>query len=183
MTAGVVPTSRRSGGSPARRLLVAVPLAIVGFLLLAERVPELEAAMVAFAGGPLASTADHAVLVVPTGTHQTLSVRLSASCSALSIVIGCAVVAFGLLRAGTARRLVALLAGAAAGVALNTARIVAVILVGKHRGAEQMVLVHDWFGTAFTVVVAAACMALVLWVGTRSPRRARPAPEPSPPRS
>jgi exosortase/archaeosortase family protein len=161
---------RRVAG-PGLRLLLLVGLAAVAFVLLVDSFRDIEAAIANFVLGPFGGgTRSGGLLILRIDELSSVGLRVGRSCSALAILLGCAVAALGLLRARPSRRGVALLIGAAAGLAANTLRIVALALVARWSSTDTMVQIHDWAGTIFTIVATAACIGLVLWIGSRPTR-------------
>lgn len=158
----------RSGRSPARRLAVLAPLAVLAFVLLVDPVRAFEARLTGVLLGPRArlSNSPGTLIISGTDTVRPFAVEMSRSCSVMSIALGALVIAGSFLRAGPVRRAVAVGAAIAVALALNLGRAIGIILVGRDRGPGDMVAVHDWIGTVITVTTASLSLAVLLIVGT-----------------
>jgi exosortase/archaeosortase family protein len=169
------------GYSPIRRLVLLAPLAVIAFVVLVDPVRGFEAWLTAVILGSRARLADHATLVIADpGTVQPFAVQISRSCSALPMVLGAVVVACSFLRSGLLRRLVAVLAAAVLALGVNALRAGGIVLVGRTRGTDDMVSLHDWVGTVVTVATACLALGLLLWIGTdRRPPSGLGAPPPN----
>ena len=119
-------TPERRVARPGLRFLLLVPLAAVAFVLLVDSFRDVEASIANVVLGPFGGgTRSGGLLILRVDELSSVGLRVGRSCSALTILLGCAVAALGLLRARPSRRGLALLVGAAAGLLANTLRIVA----------------------------------------------------------
>ena len=111
--------------------------------------------------------------VQPTGTSRILVLPKTGSpfyalvsfgCSSLAVLLTFAVVALVAIRSSFRRRIVAAAIAVTILFVVNVSRVAGVAAVGSHYGLQTMARVHDWFGTAVTLVgsvIAAACVYLV----------------------
>ncbi|MFJ5228802.1 hypothetical protein ACIQBJ_02775 [Kitasatospora sp. NPDC088391] len=101
--------------------------------------------------------------------HQPFFIRISPSCSALTVAAACAGVSLLLLGGTWRRRLVG--AGVAAGVfaAANLLRLAAVLWVGNDYGIPAMVAFHDWGGTLWSYLML--LLVVLLMVALRIRRK------------
>jgi exosortase/archaeosortase family protein len=153
--------------SPIRRLVLLIPLAVAAFVVLVDPVRAFEARLTAAILGSRARLSDHATLIIADpGTVQPFAVQISRSCSALPIVLGAVLVGCSFLRSGLGRRLVAVASATVLALGVNALRAGGIVLVGRRRGTDDMVSLHDWVGTVVTVVTACLALALLLWIGT-----------------
>ncbi|MFD0561216.1 hypothetical protein ACFQ2M_03665 [Kitasatospora saccharophila] len=102
--------------------------------------------------------------------HQPFFIRISPSCSALTVAAACAGVSLLVLGGSLRRRLVGAAAAAALFTAANLARLVAVLWVGQDYGIPTMVGFHDWGGTLWSYLML--LLAVLLMVALRIERRA-----------
>jgi exosortase/archaeosortase family protein len=109
------------------------------------------------------STGTPRLLVLPK-TGSPFYALVSFGCSSLSVLLTFAVVALVAIRSSFRRRLVAAALAVAILFVVNVGRVAGVAAVGSHYGLQTMSRVHDWFGTAVTLVgsvIAAGCVYLV----------------------
>ncbi|MFB7945559.1 hypothetical protein ACFC6L_11610 [Kitasatospora phosalacinea] len=123
------------------------------------------AALARWCGLPTARQLPGTDLVHGFHGHQPFFIRISPSCSALTVAAACAGVSLLVLGGSRHRRLV----GAAAAVALFTAanlvRLVAVLRVGQDHGVPAMIAFHDWGGTLWSYLML--LLAVLLMVALR----------------
>lgn len=125
--------------------------------------------------------------VQPTGTSRILVLPKTGSpfyalvsfgCSSLAVLLTFAVVALVAIRSSFRRRIVAAAIAVTILFVVNVSRVAGVAAVGSHHGLQTMARVHDWFGTAVTLVgsvIAAACVYLVAAMpANRARRNSRP---------
>jgi exosortase/archaeosortase family protein len=85
-------------------------------------------------------------------------------CSSLPVLLTFAAVGLLVIRASIGRRLLAASTAALILFTVNVVRVAAVSAIGASSGITQMARVHDWFGTAMTLLggVFAACAVYVI---------------------
>lgn len=105
--------------------------------------------------------------------YQPYFIRITPSCSALTVSVAAAGVSL-LILGGNRRQRVggALLAVLVLSLG-NLTRLVAVLWVGRGAGIDTMITFHDWVGTVFSYALLIG--ALLLLVAVRLPGRSRPA--------
>ncbi|MER5862873.1 hypothetical protein [Kitasatospora sp. NPDC002040] len=165
-------------GHPLLRVLAVVLLTVLLGWYAAGPVTELEAAATARLAGWTGLELTRAVpgtnLVRGFYGHQPFYIRVTPSCSALTV--GAAAAGVSLLILGGSRR--QRVGGAVLAVAVlalgNLVRLAAVLWVGRDAGIPAMVTFHDWGGTVFSY--ALLLTAVLLLIAVRLPRRARSTP-------
>lgn len=85
-------------------------------------------------------------------------------CSSLPVLLTFATVGLLVIRASLGRRLLAASTAALILFTVNVVRVAAVSAIGASSGITQMARVHDWFGTAVTLLggVFAACAVYLI---------------------
>jgi exosortase/archaeosortase family protein len=109
------------------------------------------------------STGSPRLLVLPE-TGSPFYALVSFGCSSLSVLLTFAVVALVVIRSSFRRRLLAAAIAVTILFVVNVGRVAGVAAVGSHYGLQTMSRVHDWFGTAVTLlgsVIAAGCVYLI----------------------
>jgi exosortase/archaeosortase family protein len=109
------------------------------------------------------STGTPRLLVLPK-TGSPFYALVSFGCSSLSVLLTFAVVALVVIRSSFRRRLLAAAIAVSILFVVNVGRVAGVAAVGSHYGLQTMSRVHDWFGTAVTLlgsVLAAGCVYLI----------------------
>jgi exosortase/archaeosortase family protein len=109
------------------------------------------------------STGTPRLLVLPK-TGSPFYALVSFGCSSLSVLLTFAVVALVVIRSSFRRRLLAAVIAVSILFVVNVGRVAGVAAVGSHYGLQTMSRVHDWFGTAVTLlgsVLAAGCVYLI----------------------
>lgn len=110
--------------------------------------------------------------------YQPFFVRITPSCSALTVAAACAGVSLLLLGGGWHRRIIGALLAAGLFTAANLLRLVAVVWVGHDYGIPIMVDFHDWGGTVWSYLMLLC--SVLLMVALRLPSRTAPKPERDP---
>lgn len=119
------------------------------------------------------STGTPRLLVLPK-TGSPFYALVSFGCSSLSVLLTFAVVALVAIRSSFRRRFAAAVLAVAILFVVNVGRVAGVAAVGSHYGLQTMSRVHDWFGTAVTLVgsvIAAGCVYLVAAMPANRARR------------
>jgi exosortase/archaeosortase family protein len=175
-----LPRLSRFVSGPAFRLVVGSAVAVWLFIHLVDPTRDLEARMVAWtlnlAGGPTVYALPGGRLVDIGGPSVFIGAEITRSCSALSIALGAAVVAFALFRCSWRRRLAAIAAAVIVAETVNVVRIATTLVVGRTHGVQTMVAYHNLIGTAVTVIGAAAAFAVMVAIagpGGQANRRKR----------
>jgi exosortase/archaeosortase family protein len=95
----------------------------------------------------------------------------SPSCSAAFAVSAVVAVGAMLMRGPWRRRCAGIVVASTIAIVLNITRLVGVTLVGAQWGRSTLVVVHDWGGTAMTIV--GVLFAFLVLARIVSPRRSR----------
>ncbi len=146
-----------------RRVLAAFALTIASYVLIADRVQDLEGALVfglAAKISPGLTSAGPGALLVDGGGER-FAVMYSSSCSVAALVAAFIPAALLLLRGPLTRRLLALVVGLVLVSIANAGRVLGVVLAGTAWGRTPMLAMHDWFGallTAFAGVIGLLAM-------------------------
>ncbi|QKW18207.1 exosortase/archaeosortase family protein [Kitasatospora sp. NA04385] len=101
--------------------------------------------------------------------HQPFFIRISPSCSALTVAAACAGVSLLVLGGTWHRRLTGAAVAVAVFTAANLVRLVAVLWVGQDYGIPAMVGFHDWGGTLWSYLML--LVAVLLMVALRIKKR------------
>lgn len=176
------PRRRRAGreaprwlGGPLVRLAALGPLAVWAFLTWADVVSRWEATLAAWLLGDRAQSPGRALILFPDiERSQTFVLRVTNSCSVLSVLLAVGVAGLALVRGPLHRRLLGVVAGGVVAVACNQLRICGIGLVRSRWGADASFAAHEWAGTLISVGSAALSLGVMALVASRGgPRRGR----------
>jgi len=168
-----LPAADRPGrwfGGPMARVAVLLPLAVAVFVRWVDAVSALEAHLAAWLLGDAAQSPGRAMILFPNVERSdTFVLRVTASCSVLTMLLAVGAVSL-LVRAPWWRRLLGALAGAAVAVVANQVRICGIGLVRRTWGRQAFFVAHEWAGTLLTLLAIALSIAVAVWVATRGSR-------------
>ncbi|WP_405021173.1 hypothetical protein OHV05_34020 [Kitasatospora sp. NBC_00070] len=169
-------------GHPLVRVLAVVGLTVLLGWYAAGPVTGLEAAATArlarWTGLELTRAVPGTNLVRGFHGYQPFYIRVTPSCSALTVGAAAAGVSL-LILGGSRRRRVGGAVLAVSVLALgNLVRLAAVLWVGQGAGIPAMVTFHDWGGTVFSYALLLAAVLLLIAVRLPGRRRARSAEPP-----
>jgi exosortase/archaeosortase family protein len=152
---------------PIGRFVVAGGLLAAGFALRgAYRSLEAGSAVSvaqAFGATGLRTTGTAKLLVLPDNGRPFYAL-VTFGCSSLPVLLSFSVLALLAIRGRLRRRMFAAVAAATLLFAVNVVRVAVVATIGAEHGLSAMARVHDWFGTAVTLlgsVLAAVLLYLV----------------------